>query len=1440
MSIITKQPSEFHSQIPNQSSTTIKDLPVKQQQQHLVQDTSNQKPSVETSLSNTDYPRSQADVDFYENLLTNKDVFGNISAEKNVSEDFAENVSKHDAVLNENVTCKRTLNDKRIFHTDNTVESTFNGNPKEVLLTDKSLFKSVSEEQKSLDKAPKVITTVTKHVYSAPNISQDLNRIPSWNYQHSKCYIKQEVVPVGNLSETNSLQFDRQSDDVDEKEDNFCDVKQDTEQFNVLNDDIDTKSHEDPLSSVLEPQDDGHGRKSSLNLLHREELNRNYSFRNEDCGTKHSDFTSLISSQRETILKLRREERLSEERTVESKSKQDSQIKNIKPFEPGDIRKPNMSTDSISSTHSEKSKHKKLKKKHVDYSGINDLFSEPLNVKQFYFDRNKREKKIPSKFLYLSKMEKYLSHGPKNRHKKKSKSKHNHADELTTKIKCDRKENIKECVKSEPEPGVKEVNKIKIFTMKDEDTGVLRKHIKVKEPEQSYHRFSGSRSSSKSSTSPFKKSLLRDVHFHQHCRRRYYRLKQANWNCSSRGALHLLKRKYNSIKLLFDREPTICLERLNLKEPHVQSIIKTCNDGSDIKSESIKINSPWTGKVKAESETLMVGSKVQKSLTQEHGFNGTSENENLVDPRVMSLSRTLQSTNSGKVGLEKIFKNYSSKPFKSKKKESNSKSHSNSVKKKAKPDWSKWKEKLKEASNRMVERKKSGLVIEKSINTFPNSYIKNSPPSILHFRIPLKSSNKVKTEDNKALNEEIKSDADNVECDSSSKDILERDALKLDMKTAKVSENEDAKNVLKEINEELTLEEFESDKAITYSINGYSIEISRDSPIDIRMNDNKTSVKSECFDEDEMDKILYGDNLDDVSLDCHNRNIQEHFNDTDAGLTVTSDIIPNLCAQDVFFQTDNDMDKSPPVLERSEYKTENSDDENKNTYIVQINNERLETEKEEMIEEDAEYCDSKNETFHSDNECDVKKEMVVSVNQDEIEVKMESGSEVSYDERVDKSPSSIASSDALSVENFIIQEGSQPVSDSDGEDEIFNSPPFVIENVCSLSEDTHGRVENLDKKANLDKKESDYESEGDTETCEISSSGSVKLIENEAEKPESVDKLTLPMTQKSRDEAQGEVDFSSGLMEDILDMKCNETNVKFKESLRGSMSKETKASFQSQSKSNENILNDNTSSGERKSNDVQAEENFETVQSSKTTCGNRGNDKAPEKSAAAVMEDLEKMWREMTAKPEIENVSIKETAKVNKGDLTEGIKYINEKVCNIANSIVFRKCASKEWTAIEAFKKISETQEDSSKDIRSNKDTFIDNNAQKQIDSEYNLKTAELDSKTQTVSAKPDLNIEVINSQETNGSEARNTSTPISSIDYDMETSDNKEGIMRVADLVENHEEFEEDSEPEYGTKETEVTSSTGDKAEDAATREVETSEIEQMKKRKRKISSGK
>lgn len=210
-----------------------------------------------------------------------------------------------------------------------------------------------------------------------------------------------------------------------------------------------------------------------------------------------------------------------------------------------------------------------------------------------------------------------------------------------------------------------------------------------------------------------------------HCLQRHYRLKTSNWSCSSKTALRLLKKKYNSLKLVFYKEVVLCLDRLN-EASTVSLLTGSCHSSSEGMEE--------TKEICTSTDNVQETVTVPKDTEEADSVNGFYNS--LVDPRVMSLSKTLQSNRIGKVGEEKIFRSGKSKKHIKEKITTQTKS----IKKRSMPDWVKLKDRLKEMNSRLVAQRKDHLLLENHVNSISDLREKALVPvnSISSFRIPRK------------------------------------------------------------------------------------------------------------------------------------------------------------------------------------------------------------------------------------------------------------------------------------------------------------------------------------------------------------------------------------------------------------------------------------------------------------------------------------------------------------------------------------------------------------------------------------------------------------------------------------------------------------------------------------------------------------------------------
>lgn len=236
----------------------------------------------------------------------------------------------------------------------------------------------------------------------------------------------------------------------------------------------------------------------------------------------------------------------------------------------------------------------------------------------------------------------------------------------------------------------------------------------------------------------------------KHCLSRNYRLKPSNWSCSSKTALRLLKKKYNSLKLMFYREPVLCLQRLPRysyvirQEPvELESDLALSDNNYDKCDNNYDKSNILTKIAGSEDETseLLETARIFPDVKDDRFEEGAFEGNDvcLIDPRVMSLSKTLHSSRTGKKGIEKTFK-YGSRDTVKHLKRKRDFSDVKSVRKKS-PAWSKLKERKKEGNPRESAQNQTGVEVNKHLDSFPlfttNSNMRNS---ISSFRIPRKSS----------------------------------------------------------------------------------------------------------------------------------------------------------------------------------------------------------------------------------------------------------------------------------------------------------------------------------------------------------------------------------------------------------------------------------------------------------------------------------------------------------------------------------------------------------------------------------------------------------------------------------------------------------------------------------------------------------------------------
>ena len=357
---------------------------------------------------------------------------------------------------------------------------------------------------------------------------------------------------------------------------------------------------------------------------------------------------------------------------------------------------------------------------------------------------------------------------------------------------------------------------------------------------------------------------------------RCYRLQSSQWNAGERCALRLLKRKYLSVRTLFHKEPVIYLEQLNI------------NGTVKMIGENFEVISMW----EAETDTTVCSDDVEANREV------SSEEASLVDPRVMSLSRTLESGHNGKIGVEKTFKNSSCKNSQAKTKICFKLQTAGNVKKPLvqKPDWCKLKERLKEVNAKQALQKKQAE-LDKAKGNKRIPVLKNNPC----FNLKNHANPKV-------VSERVKSNRNN--CKNSSVPIIQERKKELE----KLCPASDAVQGITQqgVNDisssEKTLEEFQKDLD--------------ESDIDFKMDEYSIEICTESIDEDQSkDSSVEGDLLKNGNSDtdsCQTEDILNSGQDTvEKRLTVTSGIIPNLYVTDgLQAEVLDDESLSPPVLQR--------------------------------------------------------------------------------------------------------------------------------------------------------------------------------------------------------------------------------------------------------------------------------------------------------------------------------------------------------------------------------------------------------------------------------------------------------------------------------------------------------------------------------------------
>ncbi|XP_052797419.1 uncharacterized protein LOC128229674 isoform X2 [Mya arenaria] len=374
-------------------------------------------------------------------------------------------------------------------------------------------------------------------------------------------------------------------------------------------------------------------------------------------------------------------------------------------------------------------------------------------------------------------------------------------------------------------PGIQKINKVQKELL---DESIQGKMLRRKRPgpkcSKSFDWTSEGKESFESN-SPDKPSMETVM---DHCMSRYYRLKSSNWSCDSKTALKLLRKKYNSLKLLFEKYPVIYVQRIKSEKKH-NSIKKKEKNNNSLKRK----------------ERLIRESKPESIEDIVKGTNTTDVDkkpsiDSLVDPRVMSLSKALQSNNAGKVGIEKTFKQHT-KGGKIKQEESKTLKQKKRTPLVSKPDWSKFKEKLKEANSRLVAKKKDGMVVEKNLSSF--TFIQSSnqlfSAKVPQFRIPRKPPT-IKTEDEKSENSDVKTNT--IESKETVKEKITTNCWSQNKPSVKRSDDEEVSDIINTHNtswknrpRSTSLKDRPFEKFV---LDGYTIEISRDSPLDAEMEDH--------------------------------------------------------------------------------------------------------------------------------------------------------------------------------------------------------------------------------------------------------------------------------------------------------------------------------------------------------------------------------------------------------------------------------------------------------------------------------------------------------------------------------------------------------------------------------------------------------------------------
>lgn len=411
-----------------------------------------------------------------------------------------------------------------------------------------------------------------------------------------------------------------------------------------------------------------------------------------------------------------------------------------------------------------------------------------------------------------------------------------------------------------------------------------------------------------------------------YCIKKSYRLKHVNWNCSSQTLLRMLKKKYKSLKLMFNQEPVLYLERCAANK-----LYKNRLKGASVKGLAMNSKEP------AEKESEM-----------DSTIDDDQQEGSLVDPRVMSLSKTLVSSDSGKVGVDKIFKKYT--PSASGKNSQKSKAQFN--KKISKPDWTKLREKLKAISSKPVKKKPDGLVVEKNLTKMPLQFGNLIFNQVPQFRIPLKSNSKSKEEEHdfKQAAEpgcEYDSDATICESDEEPADNDNADTTGVYNELSTLS-NEVESNLLKSSSEHKCLDE---------NIDGLPCAAKPDGT-----HDNATLVEFAKVCKPSSDDKMHENIFDIVSY----KTLQD--NSISDGLTEACDVIPDLYAEkhEMMIIDDIACDTSPPILEKAIDTSTSIENEESN--IQESDNEMNFFYKNgsKTIREDSEDCKHASEVDHQE------------------------------------------------------------------------------------------------------------------------------------------------------------------------------------------------------------------------------------------------------------------------------------------------------------------------------------------------------------------------------------------------------------------------------------------------------------------------------------------